>query len=122
MSLIVQATLALLLVAMLGLGFVAWLNSAAANRQAQLAEYEKNLNSNPAASLHAALQAWREKPWWQKHNPQAEEGVRSAFDANRQWAVLPGHHGNVVTSQFAPDGRTVLTQIFHGSVRDTERR
>jgi WD40 repeat protein len=111
-SRLISGILAVLLIAAVAAGVYAKRSSDEAQHRAQLAIYEQQLQRDPAASLHAALRAWNER-----HSDAAETAVRTAFDADSTRSVLRGHRGPVVSSVFAPDGRTALTAGDDGTAR-----
>jgi WD40 repeat protein len=78
----------------------------------RLAEYEQLRSIDPAGALHAALGSWNKR-----HSPQAEAAVRTALDADNRVNVLHAHSGMVTTSQFAPDGHTILTTGNDGTAK-----
>jgi WD40 repeat protein len=80
--------------------------------RALLGQYETLLDSDPAASLRTALQAWRKLG-----TAEAEGAVRTAFEADTQRAVVQGDHGDFKTSEFSPDGLSLLTSGNDGTAK-----
>lgn len=111
-SRLLSAALALLLAAAIAAVVYAKRSSDDAVAGRRLADFERLLPSDPAAALHAALGAWHKR-----NSPTAEAAVRTALDADNRLQVLSGHSGIVWTSQFAPDGKTVLTAGSDGTAR-----
>jgi WD40 repeat protein len=81
-------------------------------QQALLAEYEATLDSDPAASLKAALLAWHKRG-----TAEAEADVRTAFEADTERLVLRANSGDFRTSELSPDGRTVLVAGSDGTAK-----
>jgi WD40 repeat protein len=81
-----------------------------AQYEAKLAQYEAELDSDPAASLKAALQAWHEQA-----TPEAERAVRTAVEADTQRLVLRADRGYFTSSEFSPDGQSLLTAGSDGT-------
>jgi WD40 repeat protein len=93
----------------------------------QLARYEAKLDSNPAASLRAALQAWdklrtaeakgavRTALQAEALEAEAQAAVRTALEADTQRLLILAGHGDFTTSEFAPDGLTLLTAGSDGT-------
>lgn len=77
-----------------------------------MATSQGELASDPAAGLRDALRAYRLWP-----DPEAERAVRSALDADNELRVLRPGHGLVVASEFARDGRTILTAGLDGTAK-----
>jgi WD40 repeat protein len=93
----------------------------------QLAQHEAKLDSNPAASLRAALQAWDKLRTAEAKGAvsttfqaealeaEAQAAVRTALEADTQRLVLPAGYGDFTTSEFAPNGLTLLTAGSDGT-------
>ena len=107
-----SAALVLLLLVVTGLGWYAMRTSDESQHREQLALYTQELRTDPAAALHAAIQAWGKR-----HSPAGKEAVRTALDADTERSVMRGHTGHLVTSEFSPDGATVLTAGTDGTAR-----
>jgi WD40 repeat protein len=75
-----------------------------AQQQSMMAQYNEKLHSDPAASLQGALQAWRMGP-----NADSELAVRTALDADTERLILRADPGGLGSSEFSPDGLTLLT-------------
>ena len=110
-SRILSAALALLLVTTI-VGFASAQSSSkkaassrnAAQQQAMMARYKEKLQSDPAGSLQSSLHAWR-----MGQTSDAELAVRTALDADTQRLMLKADSGNLGSSEFSPDGLTLLT-------------
>jgi WD40 repeat protein len=110
-SRILSAALALLLVTTI-VGFASAQSSSkkaassrnSAQQQAMMAQYREKLQSDPAGSLQSALHAWR-----MGQTSDAELAVRTALDADTQRLMLKADSGNLASSEFSPDGLTLLT-------------
>jgi WD40 repeat protein len=81
-----------------------------AHYEAKLAQYDAELDTDPAASLKAALQAWHERA-----TPEAERAVRSALEADNQRLVLRADRGSLTSGEFSSDGSTLLTAGSDGT-------
>ncbi len=81
-------------------------------QRAFLAQYEAKLNSDPAASLTAALQA-RQKG----ATDEAERAIRTAVEADNLRRVFHADRGYFTSSEFSPDGRSLLTAGSDGTAR-----
>jgi WD40 repeat protein len=120
---LLSAALALLLVMSTAIVALA-LNARSAQRatllaehRALLAQYETKLDSDPAASLNFALQAWHTARRAQGAlradlEAQAEAAVRTALEADNHRLVL-----GATTSEFSPDGSALLTAGSDGMAR-----
>ena len=86
------------------------LHSRNVEQQNLLAQSEAKLNSDPAASLKAALQAWDKRT-----TPEAEAAVRTALEADTQRLVIHADRGYFTSSEFLPDGRSLLTAGTDGT-------
>jgi len=75
-----------------------------AQQAALLAQYGETLQTDPAASLKFAVDAWNEQP-----SPEAEEAVRTAFDADTERLKVQADSGPLSTGELSPDGQTLLT-------------
>jgi hypothetical protein len=118
-SRILSAALALLLLTTIAGGISTWSSSqkAASSRndaqqQAMMAQFKEKLQSDPAGSLQSALQAWRTQ-----QTSEAELAVRTALDADTQRLMLKADPGNLSSSQFSPDGLTLLTGGDDGTAK-----
>ena len=80
--------------------------------RALLGQSEAALDSNPAASLRAALQAWHKLG-----TAEAEGAVRTAFEADTQRVVVRGDHGDFKTSEFSPESSSLLTSGNDGTAK-----
>jgi WD40 repeat protein len=80
------------------------LHSRNVEQQNLLTQSEAKLDSDPAASLKAALQAWDKRT-----TPEAEAAVRTAVEADTQRLVIHADRGSFTSSEFLPDGRSFLT-------------
>jgi WD40 repeat protein len=76
------------------------------------AEALARLGSNPASSLHLALNALQ-----QRSTPQAEDALRRALSESRARIVFRGHRDWVTSATVSPDGRSVVTTSFDSTVR-----
>jgi WD40 repeat protein len=110
-SRILSGALALVLIATLVLGLLLKVSADRAQQGELMAQYQEKLNSDPAASLRAALQAWHNRP-----TPAAEGAVRTAFNADTQRLAIPFDEA-VATSEFSPDGASVLAAGNDGSAK-----
>jgi WD40 repeat protein len=72
-------------------------------QRALLGQYEAALDSDPAAGLRAALQGWHKLS-----TAEAEGAIRLAFEADTQRRVVRADRGDFKTSEFSPDGSTLL--------------
>jgi hypothetical protein len=93
-----------------------------AEHRALLAQYEAKLDSDPAASLNFALQAFDKTRRVQGAlradlEPEAEAAVRSALEADNQRLVLDADDGYFTSSEFSPDGSTLLTAGSDGTAK-----
>jgi WD40 repeat protein len=79
-------------------------------QRALLAQYEATLDSDPAASLKDALQAWHKRD-----TPEAERAVRTAVEADTQRRVFHADRGYFTSSEFSPDGQKMLTAGSDGT-------
>ena len=111
-SRLVSAALALLLVVALASGRYAWDQRGQARHNAHLSQYERELGTDPSASLLSALAAWD-----QRDTTEAEAAVRTAFDAHTQRLVLRENEEPLQTSEFSTDGRLILTAGDDGRAR-----
>jgi WD40 repeat protein len=75
-----------------------------AQQHAIMAQYKEKLQSDPAASLQNALHAWRIR-----QTSDAELAVRTALDTDIQRLMLKADSGNLSSSEFSPDGLSLLT-------------
>ncbi|HEY6689108.1 MAG TPA: hypothetical protein VI094_23185 [Propionibacteriaceae bacterium] len=131
---LLSAALALLLV-MTTVSIALWFSSRnvargallTAQREA-LAQYEAKLDSNPAASLRAALQAWDmlrtadAKGAVPKADAEALEAesqgdIRTAVETDNLRRVLRADHGYFTSNEFSPDGRSLLIAGSDGTAR-----
>lgn len=124
LSRIVSATLAVLLVGVVILGFAAKSSKDKSDKakqeteaQVQLSRYEQELPFDPAASLHAAVAAWNMRP-----DSASEQAVRTALEANHLRAVIRGHRGAVMSSELSPDGARLLTAGADGTALVSDAR
>jgi WD40 repeat protein len=83
-----------------------------AEQRVLLGQSEAALDSDPAASLRAALQAWHKLG-----TAEAEGAVRTAYEADTQRLVVRGDHGDFKTSEFSPDGLSLLTSGNDGTAK-----
>jgi len=102
--------LVVLLVAGLTAGmiaFVKWREASdlqhEAARNEKLAVAGENLDTDPAVSLHNALEAWDAR-----HDARAEVAVRSAFGADLNRLIIGAGHAGVTDAEFSPAGSQIL--------------
>jgi WD40 repeat protein len=106
---LLSAVLALLLVmttAIISLG----LRYRNAGQQKLLAQYEAKLDSDPAASLKDALQAWHKRA-----TPEAKRAVRTAVEADNLRRVFHADDGYFTSSEFSPESQSLLTAGSNGT-------
>jgi WD40 repeat protein len=93
-----------------------------------LAQYEAKLDSNPAASLRAALQAWDKlrtaeargavpKADVEALEAESQGDIRTAVETDNLRRVLHADRGYFTSSKFLPDGRSLLTAGSDGTAR-----
>jgi WD40 repeat protein len=130
-----SAALALLLV-MTTVSVALWFSSRNVARaallteqRAALAQYEAKLDSDPAASLRAALDAWEKLGTAKAEGAlptageaealeaEAQGAVRTALEADTQRLVLRANPGDFRSSQFSPDGLTLLAAGSDGTAK-----
>jgi WD40 repeat protein len=115
---LLSAALALVLILTAAVGFLvvqsrnAWRASVLNEGRALLGQYETLLDSDPAASLRAALQAWHKLG-----TVEAEGAIRTALEADAQRLVVHADRGDFKTSEFSPDGSTLLTAGSDGTAK-----
>ena len=111
LSRILSAALAILLVITF-LSLKSANNSARAAKKSErmtqqatlLAQYGEALKTDPAAALDFALQAWNKE-----NTPAAETAIRTALDADTERIKVQADGGQLIKTQFSPDGRNILT-------------
>jgi WD40 repeat protein len=88
------------------------INARHASQRELLAKSETMLDSDPAASLQDALQAWHKGA-----TPEAERAVRTAVEADTQRRVFHADNGYFTSSEFSPDSRSLLTAGSDGTAK-----
>jgi WD40 repeat protein len=86
------------------------INARNASQRELLAKSEAMLDSNPAASLQDALQAWHKRA-----TSEAERAVRTAVEADTQRRVFHADNGYFTSSEFSPDSQSLLTAGSDGT-------